>query len=83
MMEKSAQPGEGLGGGVHAHPLSLYLPLYVYKDVVYALADRADTLPLFLLYIYMFSVFFYIKDSSKEDHVQKTRWSVFTLQSEN
>ncbi len=40
------------GWRVHAHPLSnIYL-----KVVVYALAERADSLPLFLLYPYMYFV---------------------------
>ncbi len=45
----------GDGWGEHALPLSLYLPSRA-KFVVYALAERADTLPLFLLYPYMYSV---------------------------
>jgi hypothetical protein len=44
MMLKSAKPGEG-GGGVHALPLSLYLPS-LSKVVVCASDERADTLPL-------------------------------------
>ncbi len=40
MMEKSAQ-GVG-GGGVHAHPLSLFFTI-TYKVAVDAPADRADT----------------------------------------
>jgi hypothetical protein len=47
MMEKSARTGED--GGMHAHPLSPYLPSRK-KVVVYAPAERADTLSLFLLY---------------------------------
>ncbi len=46
MMEKLVQPGEG--GGCTAHPLSLSCTLY--NVVVYAPAEGADTLPLFLLY---------------------------------
>jgi hypothetical protein len=42
MMVKSAQPGEG--GGCTS------------KVVVYALAERANTLTLFFLYLYMYSV---------------------------
>jgi hypothetical protein len=53
MLVKSAQPGEG--GGLNALPLSLYLPSRA-KVVVYATAERAVTLPLFLLYPYMYSV---------------------------
>jgi hypothetical protein len=48
-MKKLAQPDEG---GVHAHPLSTI----TYKVVVYAPAERADTLPLFIFYPYMYSV---------------------------
>ncbi len=51
IMLKSAQPGGG--GGVHALPLSLYL---LSRVVVYAPAERADTLPIFLLYPFMYSV---------------------------
>jgi hypothetical protein len=49
MMEKSAQPGEG---GVQAHPLFTI----TYKIVVYAPAERANMLLLFLLYAYLYSV---------------------------
>jgi hypothetical protein len=45
-------PGEG--GGLHALPFSLYLPSS--KVVVYALAQRADTLALFPLCPYKYSV---------------------------
>jgi hypothetical protein len=54
MLVKSAQPGDG-GEGLNALPLSLYLPSRA-KVVVYAPAERAVTLPLFLLYPYMYSV---------------------------
>jgi hypothetical protein len=40
------------GWGVHAHPLTTITS----KVVVSAPAERADTLPLFLLYPYMYSV---------------------------
>jgi hypothetical protein len=50
MMEKLAQAG--VCGGVHAHPLSLYLPSRT-KLQFYAVAERADTLPLFHLYPYV------------------------------
>ncbi len=52
LMEKLALAGEGWG--LHAHPFSI--STITYKVVVYALAERADTLPLFLLYLYMYSV---------------------------
>ncbi len=51
-MEKSAKPGEG--GGARPPPFTLFT--ITYKVVVYAPAERADTLPLFLLYPYMYSV---------------------------
>ncbi len=44
---------------MHAHPVSLYLPspiTYKVVEYVYAPAERAETLPLFLLYAYMYSV---------------------------
>ncbi len=44
MMEKLAQPGEG--GGARPPPFITI----TYKVVVYAPAERAGTLPLFLLY---------------------------------
>jgi hypothetical protein len=50
MMEKLAQPGEGWG--VHAHTLSLHLPLPKLQ-CTYAPAERADTLILFHLYPYV------------------------------
>ncbi len=89
------------GWGVHAHPLSLYLPsrtscrvrsnlegrytpsistipLYVlcaiytimYKVVLYALAERADTLPLFLLYPYMY----YLLSTHKQSCCIRSSW---------
>jgi hypothetical protein len=52
MMEKLAQAGGGWGGGGARPP-----PFTItYKVVVYAPAERADTLPVFLLYPYMYSV---------------------------
>ncbi len=50
MMEKLAQAGARL-------PPST-LSTIMYKVVVYAPAERADSLPLFLLYPYMYSVNF-------------------------
>jgi hypothetical protein len=41
--------------GVHADPFH-YIYHHVYKVAVYATAERADTLPLFLLCPYMYSV---------------------------
>jgi hypothetical protein len=52
MMVKSAQPGKG--GGCTPTPFTLYT--ITIKVVVYAPAERAETLPLFLLYPYMYSV---------------------------
>jgi hypothetical protein len=47
MLEKLAQAGEV--GGVHAHPPFTIFTI-MYKVVVYAPTERADTFPLFLLY---------------------------------
>ncbi len=52
MMEKSARAGEDGG----ARPPPCTISTITYKVVVYALAERADTLSLFLLYPYMYSV---------------------------
>ncbi len=52
MMEKLAQSGER--GGARPPPSTIYAIMY--KVVVYAPAERAETLPLFLLYPYMYSV---------------------------
>jgi hypothetical protein len=51
MMVKSAQPSEV--GGVHALPLSLYLPI---TAKLWCKLKGADTLPLFLLYPTLYSV---------------------------
>jgi hypothetical protein len=42
MRVKLALAGEGGGGGVHAHPLSLHLPTITSKVAVYAPAEWAD-----------------------------------------
>ncbi len=47
-MEKSAQPGESGG----ARPSPFTKSAITYKVVVYAPAERADTLPLFIFYPY-------------------------------
>ncbi len=52
MMEKSAQPGEGGG----CTPALFHISSITYKAVVFAPAERADKLPLFLLYPYKNSV---------------------------
>ncbi len=49
-MVNSAQPDAG------ARPPPFTLSIITSNAVVYALAERADTLPLFLLYLYMYSV---------------------------
>jgi hypothetical protein len=54
VMEKLAQPGEG--GGCTPIPFH-YISTITYKIVVYTPAERADTLPLFLLYPFVYSVF--------------------------
>jgi hypothetical protein len=41
---------------MHARPPLLTISTIPYKVDVYATAERADTLPLFLLYPYMYSV---------------------------
>ncbi len=53
MMEKSAQAG--VGGGC-TRPPPFTISTVTYKVVVYAPAESADTLPLFLLYPYTYSV---------------------------
>jgi hypothetical protein len=45
--------GEGGGGG--ALPTPLTISTITYKVVVYPPAEKADTLPLFLLYPFMYS----------------------------
>jgi hypothetical protein len=52
MMDKSALSSEG---GV-ARPLPFTLVTITYKVAMYAPAERADTLTLFHLYNYMYSV---------------------------
>ena len=52
MLEKLAQPGEGGG----ARSPTFTISTITCKVVVYAPAERADTLPLFLLYPYKYSV---------------------------
>jgi hypothetical protein len=56
MMEN--QPRLVRVGGARPHPLSLNVSTIICKVVEYTLAERAesDTLPLFLLYHYMYSV---------------------------
>ncbi len=51
-MEKSAQAGEG--GGTRPPPFTI--STITYQVLMYAPAEMADTLPLFLLYPYMYSV---------------------------
>jgi hypothetical protein len=51
-MEKSALAGEGRG----ARPPPFTVVTIMYKIAVYAPAEMADTLPLFHLYSYMYSV---------------------------
>ncbi len=41
---------------VHTHPLSVHLPSRTCTVMVYTPAERADSLPLFLFYPYMYSV---------------------------
>ncbi len=58
MMEKSALAGEGAG----ARPPPFTLFTIMYKVAVYAPAERADTLPLFHLYPYMYSTVSMLRD---------------------
>jgi hypothetical protein len=44
------------GWGVGVRPPAFAISTITYKVVVYAPAERADTLPLFLFYTYMYSV---------------------------
>jgi hypothetical protein len=53
MMETSALAGEGGGG---CAPTPFILVIITYKGALYAPSERADTLPLFHLYPYMYSV---------------------------
>ncbi len=48
MMEKLAQAGEGEGGGARPPPFTV--STITYKVEEYAPAERADSLPIFLLY---------------------------------
>jgi hypothetical protein len=52
MMVKSSQPGEGGA----ARPPPFTFSAITSKVVVYAPPERADTLPLFLLYPFIYSV---------------------------
>jgi hypothetical protein len=53
MMEKLAQPGEG----GECTPAPFTISTITYNVMVYAKVERVDTLPPFLLYPYMYSVF--------------------------
>ncbi len=55
MMEKSAQPGEGRGCS-GARPSPFTISTITYNFVIYAPAQKVDTLPLFIHYPYMYSV---------------------------
>jgi hypothetical protein len=55
-MVKSNQPSLVRMEGARPPP-PFILSTITSKDVVYALAERTDTLPLFLLYPYMYFVF--------------------------
>jgi hypothetical protein len=58
MRVKSAKDGEGWG----ARPPPFNISTIIYKFEVYGPAERADTLPLFLLYPYMYSVVYTTKE---------------------
>jgi hypothetical protein len=68
MMEKLAQAGEG-GRGV-ARPPFFTIFTVTYKVVVYALAERTDRLPLFLLYPYMYSVVLHLNTLHSSSRLQ-------------
>ncbi len=53
MMEKLARLVRVTAYGVHAHPLILYLPSRTKLHAVYAPAERAETLPLLNLPLYV------------------------------
>ncbi len=53
-MEKLAQAGQGVG--CTPTPFHYTVSTNTYKVVVYAPAEREDTLPQFLLYSYFYSV---------------------------
>ena len=57
MMEKLAQPGKVGGEGCGARPPLFTINTIMYKVVVYAPAKRAETLLLFLLYSFLYTVF--------------------------
>jgi hypothetical protein len=54
IMKKLALAGEGGGGGARPSPFTI--STITYKVEVYAPAERADPLPLFLIYPFMYSV---------------------------
>jgi hypothetical protein len=66
IMEKIAQAGD-CGG---ARPPPFTLSAITYKVLVYALAESGDTLPLFLLYPYMFSVVLSIQSNRDCMHLK-------------
>jgi hypothetical protein len=61
MMVKSAQPGDDAWGGARPPPFTL--STIMSKVVVYAPAERADALLLFLLYPHMYSVVYTVKST--------------------
>jgi hypothetical protein len=70
---KSAQTGEG-GEGTPT-PFHYTAGTITYKVVMHATAERADTLPLFLLYPYMYSVIaISIQDLGLRQRKGKQRW---------
>jgi hypothetical protein len=54
--DEKISPVLGGGGGRGARPSPFTLVTITYKVVVYTPAERSDTLPLFHLYTYMYSV---------------------------
>ncbi len=72
MMEKSALPGEG---GARPPPFTIFT--ITYKAVVYAPAERADTVPLFLLYLYLYSVGYKVQASFNISFALSLRFILF------
>ncbi len=68
-MENSALAGEG--GGCTPTPFH-YIYHHVQSCGVYAPAERADTLPLFLLYFFMYSVITHTKNVHKHLFTDET-----------
>ncbi len=73
MMVNSAQPGKGGrgGGGARSH----YISIVTSQVVVYASAERADTLLLFLLYPFISSVGLVIQRQQQLELPEARSWA--------